>query len=172
METPLPTLTPWYELFVPSQSHSPQSPAGSNSGNDPEVASSWDCSSISDIETPKLAKSSEHPIHSSSKRSEVPPQLTRPSHLTGTNAGIVESSAAPSTSGWVCRVCLDGPTDPVATMCGHVFCHRYVEEVLNLKFICVFNSSCRSCITREISNNLQCPVCKKVMLIRLHPLVP
>ncbi|PCH44269.1 hypothetical protein WOLCODRAFT_18819 [Wolfiporia cocos MD-104 SS10] len=46
---------------------------------------------------------------------------------------------------WHCRICLRDPCDqPTATMCGHLFCHR--------------------CIIEQLSENLQCPVCKKVRL--------
>ncbi|KAI0684511.1 hypothetical protein BC835DRAFT_633916 [Cytidiella melzeri] len=47
-----------------------------------------------------------------------------------------------------CRVCTKNPVEPTVTMCGHLFC--------------------RSCIMGEISKNLQCPVCRTVMLVRLH----
>ncbi|KAH9948002.1 hypothetical protein B0H21DRAFT_286781 [Amylocystis lapponica] len=50
---------------------------------------------------------------------------------------------------WHCRVCQRDPcVQPTATMCGHIFCN--------------------SCIIRELSDNMQCPVCKKTMLLRLH----
>ncbi|PCH44697.1 hypothetical protein WOLCODRAFT_145119 [Wolfiporia cocos MD-104 SS10] len=50
---------------------------------------------------------------------------------------------------WHCRICLKDPCDqPTATMCGHVFCN--------------------SCIIKELTENMQCPVCKKVMLLRLY----
>ncbi|KAH8101807.1 hypothetical protein BXZ70DRAFT_906377 [Cristinia sonorae] len=49
---------------------------------------------------------------------------------------------------WHCRVCLKEPTEPTATMCGHLFCH--------------------GCIIQELSRNFQCPVCRKMMLLRLH----
>jgi len=50
---------------------------------------------------------------------------------------------------WHCRSCMKNPcTEPTATMCGHIFCH--------------------SCIIKELSTNMQCPACKKVMLLRLY----
>ncbi|KAI0826405.1 hypothetical protein BC629DRAFT_1587205 [Irpex lacteus] len=49
---------------------------------------------------------------------------------------------------WHCRLCMDEPHEPTVTMCGHLFCHR--------------------CIVAELSKNFQCPVCKKMMLVRLH----
>ncbi|KAL6301410.1 hypothetical protein BKA93DRAFT_460673 [Sparassis latifolia] len=59
------------------------------------------------------------------------------------------ASRTPKGLSWHCRVCLKNPcTEPTATMCGHIFCH--------------------SCIIKEIATNMQCPVCKKSMLLRLH----
>ncbi|KAH9911805.1 uncharacterized protein B0H18DRAFT_1058858 [Fomitopsis serialis] len=50
---------------------------------------------------------------------------------------------------WRCRSCGKDPCeDPTATQCGHIFCH--------------------SCIVKEIAENLQCPVCHKLFLLRLH----
>ncbi|KAI0711461.1 hypothetical protein C8Q76DRAFT_59317 [Earliella scabrosa] len=49
---------------------------------------------------------------------------------------------------WHCRACFKDPCDePVATMCGHIFCHR--------------------CIVREIERSPCCPVCAKVLFVRL-----
>jgi len=48
---------------------------------------------------------------------------------------------------WNCRLCDEDPVQPVATICGHIFCHR--------------------CIMEELSKNLKCPTCNHVMLIRL-----
>ncbi|TBU29344.1 hypothetical protein BD311DRAFT_756509 [Dichomitus squalens] len=54
-------------------------------------------------------------------------------------------SALPS---WHCRSCLRDPcSDPVATMCGHIFC--------------------QSCIIREFSARMACPVCEQVVFIKL-----
>ncbi|GJE86472.1 hypothetical protein PsYK624_025520 [Phanerochaete sordida] len=49
---------------------------------------------------------------------------------------------------WHCRICLRPPTDPTVTMCGHLFCHE--------------------CIVIEMAKNLQCPVCRTAMLVRLN----
>lgn len=55
--------------------------------------------------------------------------------------------AAPSPS-WGCRSCGTDPCeDPTATQCGHIFCY--------------------SCIVKEIAENMQCPVCQRVFLLRL-----
>ncbi|TCD63854.1 hypothetical protein EIP91_004868 [Steccherinum ochraceum] len=55
-------------------------------------------------------------------------------------------SASPAAS-VPCRMCLQPSSDPIVTICGHVFCHK--------------------CIMTEIAKNLQCPVCKKIMFVRL-----
>ncbi|KAI0945709.1 hypothetical protein AcW1_001867 [Taiwanofungus camphoratus] len=56
---------------------------------------------------------------------------------------------SPKGISWHCRVCFKDPCDqPTATMCGHLFCN--------------------SCILKELSENMQCPVCKRIMLLRLH----
>ncbi|KAI0723724.1 hypothetical protein C8T65DRAFT_627192 [Cerioporus squamosus] len=48
-----------------------------------------------------------------------------------------------------CRSCLRDPcVQPVATICGHIFCHR--------------------CIVQELSTKMCCPVCQKTFFIRLH----
>ncbi|KAK7683519.1 hypothetical protein QCA50_013353 [Cerrena zonata] len=49
---------------------------------------------------------------------------------------------------WHCRICLKDPSEPTVTMCGHLFCH--------------------SCIIQELARGLACPVCKRVMLLRLQ----
>ncbi|KAL1937603.1 hypothetical protein VTO73DRAFT_12989 [Trametes versicolor] len=49
---------------------------------------------------------------------------------------------------WHCRSCLADPCiNPVATICGHIFCH--------------------SCIMREIVSGMACPACRKVFLVKL-----
>ncbi|OCH87132.1 hypothetical protein OBBRIDRAFT_782106 [Obba rivulosa] len=67
-------------------------------------------------------------------------------------ASTQQSSTAPTTPKqvmWHCRICLQDPCrEPTATLCGHIFCHE--------------------CIVKELSRNYQCPVCKRVMLVRLH----
>ncbi|KAM5538030.1 hypothetical protein V8D89_008227 [Ganoderma adspersum] len=48
-----------------------------------------------------------------------------------------------------CRSCLADPcVKPVATLCGHIFCH--------------------SCILRELETKMGCPVCQRPFLIRLQ----
>ncbi|OBZ77883.1 hypothetical protein A0H81_02589 [Grifola frondosa] len=50
---------------------------------------------------------------------------------------------------WNCRVCLKDPcAAPVVTICGHLFCFP--------------------CIISALAEDGYCPVCKKVMLVRLH----
>ncbi|KZT07997.1 uncharacterized protein LAESUDRAFT_724483 [Laetiporus sulphureus 93-53] len=50
---------------------------------------------------------------------------------------------------WHCRSCLRDPCDnPAATMCGHIFCHR--------------------CIVKELTTNMQCPVCNNPILLSLQ----
>ncbi|TFK92270.1 hypothetical protein K466DRAFT_513831 [Polyporus arcularius HHB13444] len=57
-------------------------------------------------------------------------------------------SDAPAVS-FHCRSCLRDPcVQPVATICGHIFCH--------------------SCIVQELSTKMCCPVCQKTYFIRLH----
>ncbi|TFK88311.1 hypothetical protein K466DRAFT_76724 [Polyporus arcularius HHB13444] len=48
-----------------------------------------------------------------------------------------------------CRACLRDPCiEPVATICGHLFCHR--------------------CILEEMMSRMGCPVCGKTFLVKLH----
>lgn len=49
---------------------------------------------------------------------------------------------------WHCRLCMGEPHEPTVTVCGHLFCH--------------------GCIVQELAKNFQCPVCHKMMLVRLH----
>jgi len=49
---------------------------------------------------------------------------------------------------WCCRQCGKEPSDPITTLCGHIFCHR--------------------CIVDELAKNLRCPVCRTNLLIRLR----
>ncbi|KAH9932253.1 uncharacterized protein B0H18DRAFT_51757 [Fomitopsis serialis] len=65
------------------------------------------------------------------------------------HATQTQESAPPQSVSWHCRSCLKNPCDePTATMCGHIFCYR--------------------CIVREISDKMQCPVCNRLFLLRLH----
>ncbi|KAM5538043.1 hypothetical protein V8D89_008240 [Ganoderma adspersum] len=60
--------------------------------------------------------------------------------------GHGEDSEVPS---WHCRSCLQNPcVDPVATICGHLFCHE--------------------CLVQEFSERSCCPVCEKPFYVRLH----
>ncbi|KAI8982851.1 hypothetical protein BD414DRAFT_491340 [Trametes punicea] len=49
---------------------------------------------------------------------------------------------------WRCKSCLQQPVDPVAALCGHIFCH--------------------SCIFNELADSMHCPVCKMVYLTKLE----
>lgn len=69
------------------------------------------------------------------------------------------------TSIWNCRICKERPIEPVAMLCGHVFCHWLVSHVFTM-FYC-FDCSL-SCIIQELANNLRCPVCNTVILLRLR----
>ncbi|EPS97012.1 hypothetical protein FOMPIDRAFT_1052717 [Fomitopsis schrenkii] len=57
--------------------------------------------------------------------------------------------APPAGPSWHCRSCGKDPCDkPTATACGHIFCHQ--------------------CIVKEIAETMQCPVCRKMFLLKLH----
>ncbi|KAI1791667.1 hypothetical protein LXA43DRAFT_389666 [Ganoderma leucocontextum] len=72
---------------------------------------------------------------------ELPVEDVRPLATTTTSSSKVLS--------YHCRSCLRDPcTNPVATVCGHIFCH--------------------SCIVRSLATRGCCPVCQKSFLIRLH----
>jgi len=58
------------------------------------------------------------------------------------------TAASPLASRWHCRVCYKVPRDPTATICGHLFCH--------------------GCIIEALRKDLQCPVCRNDMLVRLY----
>ncbi|PIL24468.1 hypothetical protein GSI_14222 [Ganoderma sinense ZZ0214-1] len=63
----------------------------------------------------------------------------RPSHRT---------AAKPLPLSFHCRSCLADPcVKPVATLCGHIFCHR--------------------CIVRELKTKMGCPVCQRPFFVRL-----
>ncbi|KAH9835430.1 uncharacterized protein C8Q71DRAFT_765851 [Rhodofomes roseus] len=58
---------------------------------------------------------------------------------------VRSQAAGPS---WHCRSCGKDPCEePTATQCGHIFCYK--------------------CIVKEIAENLQCPVCQKLFLMKL-----
>ncbi|KAI0371698.1 hypothetical protein BV20DRAFT_157883 [Pilatotrama ljubarskyi] len=79
-------------------------------------------------------------------RTHTPPGYARPP------GRVAETDAAPGTSevSWRCSLCLRQPrVEPVATYCGHVFCH--------------------SCIMQELSNHMSCPICKATYFVRLRP---
>lgn len=58
-------------------------------------------------------------ISPSASESTKAPQADRP-------APGATKPQAPST--WSCRFCEKDPDDPVTTLCGHIFCHRYVTS--------------------------------------------
>ncbi|RPD56935.1 hypothetical protein L226DRAFT_512716 [Lentinus tigrinus ALCF2SS1-7] len=67
-------------------------------------------------------------------------------------ASIEPAAAAPTKTievTWHCRVCDMEPVAPTATLCGHIFC--------------------TTCIVQELVKQGSCPVCKKMILLRLHP---
>lgn len=75
----------------------------------------------------------------------VLPDPARPETATSTPPQA-RSSAGLS---WHCRNCGKDPCeDPTATQCGHIFCYR--------------------CIVKEIAENMQCPVCNNLFLLRLQ----
>ncbi|KAI1794490.1 hypothetical protein LXA43DRAFT_997446 [Ganoderma leucocontextum] len=70
-----------------------------------------------------------------------------PTTITVTLQGAQSTGANPLS--FHCRSCLVDPSvDPVATLCGHIFCRR--------------------CILREFATRMCCPVCQRPSLIRLH----
>ena len=46
----------------------------------------------------------------------------------GSISGTSITALGISQSQWHCRVCLRDPTNPTATLCGHIFCHTYVPR--------------------------------------------
>ncbi|GJE86449.1 zinc finger protein [Phanerochaete sordida] len=96
-------------------------------------------------------KSSSRTMNSNAAPRIPPPPSVSPAR--GEGRGDAPSKPAPPSVpphalAWHCRHCGAEPHDPTTTMCGHLFCH--------------------GCIVKELAKNLQCPVCKKVMLVRLH----
>ncbi|RPD56936.1 hypothetical protein L226DRAFT_168390 [Lentinus tigrinus ALCF2SS1-7] len=64
------------------------------------------------------------------------------SEETGSNAGMLQ------TQSWHCRACLRNPCkDPVATLCGHLFC--------------------RSCLMHIFEDDMRCSVCGQFFLLQL-----
>ncbi|TFK85220.1 hypothetical protein K466DRAFT_664659 [Polyporus arcularius HHB13444] len=66
-------------------------------------------------------------------------------------ASLLQASAAPTKKTevtWHCRACDMEPVAPTATACGHIFC--------------------TTCIVQELVKHGCCPVCKKMILLRLH----
>ena len=86
--------------------------------------------------------------------------------LCKTSASSVAAVASSSgSSRWHCRVCFKDPEDPTATICGHVFCHRLaLKYYMSTKLSNLF----ASCIIEALRKDLQCPVCRKDLLVRLH----
>lgn len=95
---------------------------------------------------------SETPLTTPSSYSQATDSDATARETTNVSARALHATASrPVSKGlsWHCRACLKDPCDqPTATMCGHIFCH--------------------SCILKELAVNMQCPVCRKVMLLRLH----
>ncbi|KAI0351474.1 hypothetical protein OH77DRAFT_1429529 [Trametes cingulata] len=61
---------------------------------------------------------------------------------------LTANDDAPMSTHWHCRSCLSDPcVKPVATVCGHIFCHR--------------------CIVRELESHGSCPVCQETYLLTL-----
>ncbi|KAI0634789.1 hypothetical protein C8Q77DRAFT_1156178 [Trametes polyzona] len=63
--------------------------------------------------------------------------------------GVARTPGKPGAVSWHCRSCLQDPcVAPTATVCGHIFC--------------------TACIIQELAKTGACPVCGKLMLLRLH----
>ncbi|KAH9928504.1 uncharacterized protein BXZ73DRAFT_102344 [Epithele typhae] len=94
---------------------------------------------------PVRASAHEWPAYSD--RTPTPPP---PSYGTRSRAhGDKPAGAAAPTLSFRCRACQRSPcADPVATMCGHMFCH--------------------GCVLDAIAGTGACPECGKVFFIRLH----
>ncbi|KAI0782952.1 hypothetical protein C8Q75DRAFT_488956 [Abortiporus biennis] len=120
--------------------------------------------SVSPVNVSKSDKLALVPFGAEKMQQSVP-QLSRPisrpatpSHGAETKApasqiapqpqqAVVAPAAPQPSSLWTCRICDKAPSQPTATICGHVFCHE--------------------CIVEELSKNFGCPVCHKTMLVRL-----
>ncbi|KAI0694527.1 hypothetical protein BC835DRAFT_1349414 [Cytidiella melzeri] len=96
-------------------------------------------------DTVDVKASNSHPL-----RSDSTTCASRTAHFDRESRSSLDSETKMQTSGasWHCRLCMNEPHEPTVTMCGHLFCHR--------------------CIVVELSKNFQCPVCRKMMLVRLY----
>ncbi|KAJ3551351.1 hypothetical protein NM688_g4754 [Phlebia brevispora] len=86
-------------------------------------------------------------LHVEGKIERVHPTRGAFSPLSSSTPEQGTAAGAKQNSPWVCRVCLKEPTEPTATVCGHLFCNR--------------------CIISHLSKNFQCPVCRRSLLISL-----
>ncbi|KAI0077223.1 hypothetical protein K474DRAFT_1697870 [Panus rudis PR-1116 ss-1] len=80
--------------------------------------------------------------------SALPPTAIRPSSTSNApdvGDGAIDAGREP----WTCNLCNAKPPDPVAMLCGHVFC--------------------LSCILQELSTNSRCPTCMHPIYVRLKP---
>ncbi|KAI1791651.1 hypothetical protein LXA43DRAFT_1009943 [Ganoderma leucocontextum] len=116
---------------------------------------------IVDLDQHKLSCPSLTPAESPAP-SDVLPSTTESIGNTRVDTPFVVLDARPSpqhlqndvplsdagTPSWHCRSCLQEPcVDPIATICGHLFC--------------------RGCFMRELSAKTCCPVCGKIFFVRL-----
>ncbi|KIW21410.1 hypothetical protein PV08_01990 [Exophiala spinifera] len=76
----------------------------------------------------------------------------------GTEAGRTPLTA------YKCPVCMDTPTDPTATICGHVFCHRCIIDTLNWSI-----QQRREDVPPSRKVKGVCPVCRKPLDIKDAP---
>ncbi|KAI0658801.1 hypothetical protein C8Q70DRAFT_990641 [Cubamyces menziesii] len=88
----------------------------------------------------------------------LPVKAPKPGGLHATRTVVepplkTKARASTRSLSWHCRSCERDPcVDPVATVCGHVFCQR--------------------CLMRELGCHGACPVCKKTFLLKLDVGVP
>ena len=64
-----------------------------------------------------------------------------------------------------CMVCGAPPTvgsRPTVTLCGHLFCSRYVLRTIAARKP---GSQCTRCITRHVMASSECPVCESALLL-------
>lgn len=82
-------------------------------------------------------------------RSSIPSRAADPPASTTFVPSKDASEPRRSTAAFfACKICEKMPADPVVTICGHLFCH--------------------GCIMAELSKKLCCPVCNRIMLVRLR----